>query len=67
MNPLRAILVTIAAEFRRQRLGRRSLREIQFAKYKVTPRLGDRNVQERLLRRMPKRLGKSALGSLTTC
>jgi hypothetical protein len=31
--------------------GRRALRELQFAKYNVTPRLGKRLVQERLLRR----------------
>jgi hypothetical protein len=57
MNLLRAILRKIAAEFRAQRLERRSLREVQFAKYKVAPRQGDRNVRERLLRRMQGRLG----------
>jgi hypothetical protein len=31
--------------------GRRALRELQFAKYNIAPRLGKRVVQERLLRR----------------
>ena len=67
MNLLRAILRKIAAEFRVQRLGRRSLREIQFAKYKVAPEQGDRIVRERLLRRLPRSLETAPAGKLTTC
>ena len=56
MNLLRAILRRIPPEFRVQRLGRCSLREVQFARYKAAPRQGDLNVRERLLRRLQGRL-----------
>jgi len=61
MNLLRAIVSKIAAELRLQRLGRRSLREIQFSKYKVTPAPSDRPVRERLLRRLPRSLETATL------
>jgi hypothetical protein len=66
MNPLRAIFLKLAVEFRAQRLGRRSLREIQFAKYKVAPQRGERSVRERLLRRLPRRLEAAPTPALRT-
>ncbi|MBI2929488.1 MAG: hypothetical protein HYY24_27810 [Verrucomicrobia bacterium] len=65
MNLFRAIFKKIAAELRVQRIGRRALREVHFAKYKVAPQRGDRNVAERLLRRFPGSFETSAF-SLTT-
>lgn len=65
MNLIRAIFTKLAAEFRAQRLGRRALREVQFAKYKVAPRQDDRIVAERLLRRLPGSVRNSPF-SLTT-
>ena len=67
MNLLRAIFRKIAAELRAQRLGRRALREVQFAKYKVAPQQGDRIVRERLLRRLPGSVETAHSGKLTTC
>ena len=56
MNPFRAILRKLAAEFRAQRLGRRALREIRFAKYRVPTERDERSVEEIGLRRLPRRL-----------
>ena len=66
MNPLRTILTKFAAEFRLHRLGRRSLREIQFSKYKVAARETDRIIAERLLRRLPGSFGTSPLNFSST-
>lgn len=60
MNLFRAIFGRIARELRLQRLGRRSLREVRFRKYKILP--GDsRGVRERLLRRLPRGLETTVL------
>lgn len=56
MNPFRAIFSRLAAEWRAQWLGRRALREIHFAKYKVTAEPGDRLCRERVLQRLPRKL-----------
>lgn len=66
MNLLRAIVSRIVAELRLQWLGRRSLREVRFSKYKVAPKQGDRRVAERLLRRLPGELGTSRFNFTTT-
>lgn len=52
MSLLRALLRRIVAELRLQQIGRRSLREVRFRKYKVVPK-DDRLVRDRLLRRLP--------------
>lgn len=61
VNLFRKIAARIATELRMQRLGRRSLREVQFRKYKAPSQTGDRLVRDRLLRRLPRHLGTSVL------
>jgi hypothetical protein len=61
MNPFKAIVSRIGAEFRLQRLGRKALREFQFRKYHVEPN-EERVVRERLLRRLPRTVGTTCLG-----
>ena len=52
MNLLQTILRRLVADAETLFLGRRALREVQFAKYNVASRPGTRLVQERLLRRL---------------
>ena len=66
MNPFRAIFSRLAAEWRDHWLGRRALREVRFAKYKVTLEPGDRLCRERVLRRLPRTLWMPGWQTTTT-
>ena len=60
MRLLRIIWARIAAEWSLQRIGRRSLREMRFRKYRA--RIGhERTARARLLRRLPAKLGSTVL------
>ena len=54
MIPLQTLFARLIAAVENLVLGRRALRDVQFAKYNVAPRLGKRAVHERLLRRLRK-------------
>ena len=60
MNLLRHVFSWLAAEWRLLRLGRRSLREIHFRKYRIAHETSDRFIAERLLRKMPERVNPFA-------
>lgn len=60
MDLFRAIFDRIAMELRLHRLGRRSLREGRFRKYKIF-QSEDRVIRERLLRRLPRGLETTVL------
>ena len=65
MNPVQGMLSRLAAEWCVQWLGRRALREIRFAKYKVTLEPGDRPCRERVLRQLPRNLWMPSWHSTT--
>ncbi len=60
MSLFRVIFSKLVTELRLQRIGRRSLREVRFQKYKIPPK-DSRAVRERLLRRLPRGLETTAL------
>jgi hypothetical protein len=66
VNFIPAIFQRLAGEIRAQRLGRRALREVQFAKYKVAPRQDDRTIRDRILLGVPPKLGLGLFQSLTS-
>jgi hypothetical protein len=65
MHLFRVIFSRLLAEFRTHRFGRRALREVRFAKYKVTSEPGDRSCRERVLRRLPRHLWIPSLHTTT--
>lgn len=56
MKVLRAIFHRLTLEIQAQLIGRRSLREIRFEKYKVAPRAKHRSIAERLFRHLASNL-----------